>query len=99
MIIYCGFFRIDNCYNVYRLANDSYKSVTSLSPSQETKMYSFLEYIMGGCQINFTVGVDFTGSNGNPLNPSSLHFIDPAYPNQYTQALIAVGAVCQDYDS
>ncbi len=54
---------------------------------------------MGGCQMNFTVGVDFTGSNGNPLNPTSLHFIDPAYPNEYTQALTAVGAVCQDYDS
>ncbi len=64
-----------------------------------TKIYSFLEYIMGGCQINFTVGVDFTGSNGNPLNPTSLHFIDPTYPNEYTQALTAVGAVCQDYDS
>ena len=54
---------------------------------------------MGGCQINFTVGVDFTGSNGNPSEPNSLHYIDPHRPNQYQQALSAVGAVCQDYDS
>ncbi len=71
----------------------------SPSPPKVTKIYSFLEYIMGGCQMNFTVGVDFTASNGNPRNSASLHFIDPAYPNKYIQALTAVGAVCQDYDS
>ncbi|XP_064398173.1 copine-1-like [Halichondria panicea] len=89
------------CINPKKLSKKKYTNsgTVRLEKITETKMYSFLEYIMGGCQINFTVGVDFTGSNGNPLNPSSLHFIDPAYPNQYTQALIAVGAVCQDYDS
>jgi hypothetical protein len=54
---------------------------------------------MGGCQINFTVGVDFTASNGDPSQPTSLHYIDPYKPNQYTQALVAVGQVCQDYDT
>lgn len=54
---------------------------------------------MGGCQINFTVGVDFTGSNGVPTHPQSLHYIDPARPNEYTLALWAVGGVCQDYDT
>ena len=63
------------------------------------KQHTFLDYITGGCQINFTVGVDFTGSNGNPSTPSSLHYIDPYKPNQYTQALVAVGQVCQDYDT
>ena len=67
--------------------------------TQVTRLYSFLDYIMGGCQINFTVGVDFTASNGDPTDPTSLHFIDPYKPNEYTQALIAVGSVCQDYDS
>ena len=62
-------------------------------------MYSFLDYVMGGCQINFTVGVDFTASNGDPSHPQSLHFIDPVRPNEYTHALWAVGGVCQDYDT
>lgn len=62
-------------------------------------MYSFLDYVMGGCQINFTVGVDFTASNGNPSHPQSLHFIDPVRPSEYTHALWAVGGVCQDYDT
>ena len=61
--------------------------------------YSFLDYILGGCQINFTVGVDFTGSNGDPRHPKSLHYINPNKPNEYMRALTAVGEVCQDYDT
>uniref|UniRef100_A0A672KGH8 C2 domain-containing protein n=1 Tax=Sinocyclocheilus grahami TaxID=75366 RepID=A0A672KGH8_SINGR len=35
------------------------------------KMHSFLDYIMGGCQIQFTVAIDFTASNGDPRNSCS----------------------------
>jgi hypothetical protein len=34
---------------------------------------SFLDYIRGGCTLNFLVAIDFTASNGDPRNPSSLH--------------------------
>lgn len=62
---------------------------------------NFLEFIYGGMQINFTVGVDFTGSNGEPSRPDSLHYIDPSgqRPNQYMHAIQAVGSVCQEYDT
>eukprot|EP00057_Strongylocentrotus_purpuratus_P010854 XP_011665328.1 PREDICTED: copine-3 isoform X2 [Strongylocentrotus purpuratus] len=63
------------------------------------RVYTFLDYILGGCQINFTVGIDFTGSNGDPNEESSLHFINLESPNQYTQAIVSVGEVIQDYDS
>ncbi|XP_077051643.1 copine-4 isoform X2 [Siphateles boraxobius] len=63
------------------------------------KMHSFLDYIMGGCQIQFTVAIDFTASNGDPRNSCSLHYIHPYQPNEYLKALIAVGEICQDYDS
>ncbi|CAM9798021.1 unnamed protein product [Lampetra planeri] len=61
--------------------------------------YSFLDYIMGGCQINFTVGIDFTGSNGDPRSPDSLHFLSPSGVNEYLTALWSIGNVIQDYDS
>lgn len=61
--------------------------------------YSFLDYVMGGCQINFTVGVDFTGSNGDPSSPDSLHYLSPSGVNEYLTALWSVGSVVQDYDS
>ncbi|XP_077983469.1 copine-3-like [Glandiceps talaboti] len=70
-----------------------------LTSCKITQEYSFLDYILGGCQINFTVGIDFTGSNGDPNHPSSLHYISPGYPNQYAQAISTVGNVIQDYDS
>uniref|UniRef100_A0A8C4HFA0 C2 domain-containing protein n=1 Tax=Dicentrarchus labrax TaxID=13489 RepID=A0A8C4HFA0_DICLA len=62
-------------------------------------MHSFLDYIMGGCQIQFTVAIDFTASNGDPRNSCSLHYIHPYQPNEYLKALVAVGEICQDYDS
>ncbi|XP_071671744.1 copine-1 isoform X3 [Patagioenas fasciata] len=61
--------------------------------------YSFLDYVMGGCQINFTVGVDFTGSNGDPRSPDSLHYISPDGINEYLIAIWSVGSVVQDYDT
>ncbi|XP_067402963.1 copine-1 isoform X2 [Emydura macquarii macquarii] len=61
--------------------------------------YSFLDYVMGGCQINFTVGIDFTGSNGYPKSPDSLHYISPNGINEYLTAIWSVGNVVQDYDT
>uniref|UniRef100_A0A8D0BB15 Copine-2 n=1 Tax=Salvator merianae TaxID=96440 RepID=A0A8D0BB15_SALMN len=64
-----------------------------------TRDYSFLDYILGGCQLMFTVGVDFTASNGNPRDPTSLHFINPMGTNEYLSAIWAVGQIIQDYDT
>ncbi|KAL3678014.1 hypothetical protein R1sor_020970 [Riccia sorocarpa] len=62
--------------------------------------HSFLDYIFGGCEINFMVAVDFTASNGSPFQPDSLHYADPTgRPNKYQQAILAVGEVLQHYDS
>jgi len=44
------------------------------------------------------VGIDFTASNGDPHQPSSLHFMNPNMPNSYVKAIQAVGSVIQDYD-
>ncbi|XP_072306595.1 copine-3-like isoform X2 [Eucyclogobius newberryi] len=73
--------------------------VISVKQCQVVKEYTFLDYIMGGCQINFTVAVDFTGSNGDPRSPQSLHYISPQGVNEYLSAIWSVGNVVQDYDS
>ncbi|PAA48095.1 hypothetical protein BOX15_Mlig006534g5 [Macrostomum lignano] len=60
---------------------------------------SFVDYIQGGCELLFTVGIDFTASNGNPATPQSLHYIDPSGRlNQYELAITSVGEIVQDYD-
>ena len=42
--------------------------------------------------------MDFTASNGDPRQPDSLHYMNPYEPNEYLQAIMAVGSVIQDYD-
>ncbi|KAM6973457.1 copine-8-like [Aplochiton taeniatus] len=73
-------------------------TVTLLSCLVDTEL-SFLDYIKGGTQINFTVAIDFTASNGNPSQPTSLHYMSPYQLNAYAMALRAVGEIIQDYDS
>lgn len=39
---------------------------------------SFVEYLRSGWYINMAVGIDFTASNGETFEPTSLHKIDPS---------------------
>ncbi|XP_027789118.2 copine-7 isoform X2 [Marmota flaviventris] len=90
------------CVNAkYKQRKRSYRNsgVVVLAGLKLHRVHSFLDYIMGGCQIHCTVAIDFTASNGDPRNSCSLHHIDPRQPNEYLRALVAVGEVCQDYDS
>ncbi|ELR58752.1 Copine-7, partial [Bos mutus] len=91
-----------DCVNSkYKQKKRNYKNsgVVILADLKLYRVYSFLDYVMGGCQIHFTVAIDFTASNGDPRNSCSLHYINPFQPNEYLQALVAVGEICQDYDS
>ncbi|CAM4665616.1 unnamed protein product [Lepidochelys olivacea] len=95
-------------FNVYEVVNPKKKmkkkkyinsgTVTLLSFTVESE-YTFLDYIKGGTQINFTVAIDFTASNGNPSQSTSLHYMNPYQLNAYAMALKAVGEIIQDYDS
>ena len=61
---------------------------------------SFVDYLKGGLQLNMTVAIDFTGSNGPPSFPTSLHFHnDFGYANQYQQAITSIGRIIMQYDS
>jgi hypothetical protein len=64
-----------------------------------TRIYSLMEYLAGGCEINLVVAIDYTASNGNPAYPTSLHYVNPYEPNEYMKAIRAVGDVLAAYDS
>ncbi len=53
---------------------------------------SFLEYVFGGCEINLSVAIDFTASNGKPTDIDSLHNLDQN-KNEYLQALRSIGSI------
>uniref|UniRef100_A0A914Y8A0 Copine-3 n=1 Tax=Panagrolaimus superbus TaxID=310955 RepID=A0A914Y8A0_9BILA len=60
--------------------------------------YTFLDFIHGGLELEFTVAVDFTASNGAVTVPTSLHFCNPHSSNEYQMAIKAVLEICQAYN-
>jgi hypothetical protein len=60
---------------------------------------AFLDYIAGGCELNVAVAIDFTGSNGDPRKPGSLHYLNSGQRNDYEKAICAVVSILSKYDS
>ena len=69
-----------------------------ISKCRVSKNYSFVDYLKAGIQIGLSVAIDFTGSNGNPNDPNSLHYINGQQPNQYERAITACGNIVAYYD-
>lgn len=50
--------------------------------------------------MSLMVAVDFTGSNGSPMVPGTLHYLDNiGRPNEYQAAMRSIGSILQPYDS
>ena len=50
---------------------------------------SFVDYLRSGWGISLCVAIDFTGSNGDPKDHDSLHYLGAN--NQYDNAIAYVG--------
>lgn len=61
----------------------------------------FTDYLTGGCELELSIAIDFTGSNGDPRRHGTLHFRHPdgVHLNDYEKAITAVGGVIARYDS
>jgi len=60
----------------------------------------FVDYLTGGLELQMCVAIDFTGSNGDPRKPGTLHYIHrDGSLNDYEKAITAVGSVVARYDS
>jgi hypothetical protein len=60
--------------------------------------YDFTDYLRGNLSIGLTVGIDFTGSNGPSIDPSSLHHFKKDHLNLYQQAILSVGEILEFYN-
>lgn len=60
-------------------------------------MPNFVDYLRSGWGVSMCCAIDYTGSNGNPSLPSSLHYLGPN--NQYQNAISSVGSIIEPYDS
>ncbi|CAL4187739.1 unnamed protein product, partial [Meganyctiphanes norvegica] len=84
-----------------RSKGSSYKNSGEIfvNKSNVRQVYSFIDYIKGGMDMNAFIAIDFTASNGDPRSPQSLHYINPSAPNQYSSAIQSVGEIIEDYDT
>ena len=82
----------------------------SLSNFVCDEKHTFLDYIFGGCEIELSVAIDFSSSNGDPRTFSSLHHFkgnatDPETEeisendSEYMKALKSVGKVLQFFNN
>lgn len=75
-------------------------ALASATTHTTRKEPTFVDYLSGGLEINLSVAIDFTGSNGDPRIPGTLHYICPGNQlNDYEKALTAVGSIVARYDS
>jgi len=58
----------------------------------------FVDYIAGGCQLNVSIAIDFTGSNGDPRVPGTLHHLNPSGRNDYEMAMASILSILGKYD-
>lgn len=57
---------------------------------------TLVDYLRSGWQLSLSVAIDFTGSNGDPLEATSLHRLDGC--NQYEQAIMSITSILEHYD-
>jgi copine 1/2/3 len=60
---------------------------------------TFADYVSGGCKLNCILAIDFTGSNGDPRKPGTLHHYQPGSLNDYEKAITAILSILGNYDS
>ena len=60
---------------------------------------TFLDYINKGVRIGLDIGIDFTGSNGSPDEPDSLHYCgNDEKKNPYERAILSCASIVANYD-
>ena len=73
--------------------------VQLINKSEMKPVPSFIDYLHSGMEINLTIAIDFTSSNGNPNSTGSLHSLVLGRPNFYEEAIMACGNILCEYDS
>lgn len=73
--------------------------VNLVNKSHYAQLPTFIDYLHCGLEFNLIIGIDFTGSNGDPNNEDSLHCLNLGVPNDYEKAIFACGNILSEYDS
>ena len=66
--------------------------------SAVSKKLMLTDYLDAGIKLAISIGIDFTASNGNPLNCGSLHSIHGNFLNDYEKAISSCGVIVGHFD-
>ena len=81
-----------------RNSNGKNTGTVNINKIQTIVDYDIIDYVRAGMTMNLAIGIDFTGSNGEPSSSSSLHYISNNL-NQYQRAIKEIGQIIVAYDS
>jgi hypothetical protein len=73
-------------------------AILSIKQFHKREIFNFIDFLEGGLNIVQLVGIDFTGSNRDPDDPQSLHFISNHGLNDYQKAIQSVGEILEKYN-
>lgn len=60
---------------------------------------TFIDYLRAGVHVSMSIAIDFTASNKEPHDPTSLHHLAQGNWNEYQKAIWEVGHILQAYDT
>lgn len=61
---------------------------------------NFMDYVIKGCYFKVVLAVDFSGSNGDPDKPGTLHYLDPSGGfNDYEKPMIGMLSILGQLDT
>lgn len=61
---------------------------------------NFMDYVIKGCYFKVVLAVDFSGSNGDPNKPGTLHYLDPSGGfNDYEKPMIGMLSILGQLDT
>lgn len=85
-------------FNIFNRGKNKSAGVYRVESFNKQLNYQFTDYLRGGMNISVITCIDFTGSNGIPSSPSSLHYMSPGNLNQYQKAITSVCSILLNYD-
>ena len=74
------------------------ESISVYDNSEYNDNFSFFDFISSGVRLNLSIGIDFTGSNGHPLDKDTLHCIINEDQNDYEKVIKSIGNILSNYN-
>ena len=73
-------------------------SLSIYDNSEYKDYFTLFDLISSGVRLNLSIGIDFTGSNGHPLDKDTLHCIINEEPNDYEKVIKSIGNILSNYN-